>query len=551
MLYLNNRRLHYLATSYAIDYMEYATDSTAQGAYVTSATAYTSQYPTAQSSTYVKATTEYDANLMAYFATDPTISLTGTNVDRVWTGGAGVTTNQRFHIDLGSSKIINRIRYDNYHVSGAETARGVNNFILQGSDTASGTFDDLVYANDGGWTQITGLSQSTFDEHTAADTADTKYITITGNTTAYRYYAFKFADNHGGPVIGLRDVRLQTTALNSFSESTIKTQGDYALKLEATTDALNETVTKTLTGGDILDLTGKNTIKLDARSTGTGSNMELSIRDSGNENSGNLFIEAETDITDKNGTHTITAVADAALSTAQYSGYNNSTKSVLLNGSTQYLTVPAHSDFDFGTGDYTIDLWYWGDTNDGSEYERLIDIEKSDSTDGYLILNIFPITGYTRISTVDGSVISGTTSIVDSTWHHIALVRNGTTNTLYVDGVSEGTPITDQTAVTAGGVWVGKSALGTAYLNGYVDNIRIVKGTALWTSGFNLTDAELLYAKYQTHTINISSADTYQTDSWDISGVADADKDAIDQLQLKVLNEDSARDYYLDNIYAE
>ena len=72
-----------------------------------------------------------------------------------------------------------------------------------------------------------------------------------------------------------------TTPLQSYSEDTIITQGSNALKLIATTDALNETVTKTLTGGDILDLTGKNTIKFDARSTGTGSNLQASIHDAG------------------------------------------------------------------------------------------------------------------------------------------------------------------------------------------------------------------------------------------------------------------------------
>jgi hypothetical protein len=268
-----------------IDYMEYASNSAAQGAYVTSATAYTAQYPTAHNTTYVKSTTEINATYAPYNATNPALSLTGTwGATVAWLSTSGVLTNQRFHIDLGSSKIINKIRYDNAHDSGSGTDSGANNFILQGSNTGAGTFDDLVYANDEGWTQITGLSQSTFDEHIAADQADTKYITISGNTTAYRYYAIKIADNHGavgGNYIGLRHIELQTTALNSFSESTIKTQGSYALKLSATTDALNEDVSRTLTGGDKKDLTGKNTILMDVRSTDTGSNLEFNIHDSG------------------------------------------------------------------------------------------------------------------------------------------------------------------------------------------------------------------------------------------------------------------------------
>jgi hypothetical protein len=328
-----------IASALTIDMMEYATDGAAQSAYVTSATAYTAQYPTAHSDTYVKATTTYSGTYSHYYATDPAKSLTGSAENNCWLASDGNYTNQRFHIDLGSSKIINRVYYENYHDSGNVTNRGPYNFTLWGSDNAA-AFAELTYATDTNWTQITGLSQSTLDEHIAADQADPKYITISGNSTAYRYYAFKFADSRlASAYMALRHIELQTADLIANSESTIKTEGTYALKLSATTDALNETVTKTLTGGDILDLTGMNTIKLDARSTGTGSNLQISIHDAG-----------------------------------------------------------------------------------------------------------------------------GTTT---------------------------------------------------------------------------------------SHTINIASADTYQTDSWDISGVSDADKDAIDSIQFKVLNAGSARDFYLDNIYAE
>ena len=294
-----------------IDYMEYATDGAAQSAYVTSATAYTAQYPTAQSDTYVKATSQYSGSYVPYYSTDPAISLIGTDSGQQWLAVVGTTGTTRFHIDVGSAKIINRIYYENAHASGGGTTSGVNNFILQGSNTGAGTFDDLVYANDEGWATITGLSQNTFDQHVAANQADPKYITISGNTTAYRYYAIKMVDNHGSVnELGIRHIELQTAALNSFSESTIKTQGDYALKLEATTDALNETVTKTLTGGDILDITGKNTIKLDARSTGTGSNLQISIHDAGGTTTSHTINIASAD-TYQTDSWDISGVADA------------------------------------------------------------------------------------------------------------------------------------------------------------------------------------------------------------------------------------------------
>jgi len=195
------------------------------------ATTYTSQYPPAYSSTYVKATTETAGYGEAHQATNPSLSLTGDWAGRSWiaTGSDGSQgTNQRFHIDLGSAKVITRIYYENSHYNAVSTDYGVKTFTIWGSNTA-GSFSDLTYANDAGWTEITP-SQYTFDQHVAADTADPKYITLT-NTNAYRYYAFKFADTWGGmyKAFHLRRVELQTTdALTVSTQATGSIAGTTA-----------------------------------------------------------------------------------------------------------------------------------------------------------------------------------------------------------------------------------------------------------------------------------------------------------------------------------
>lgn len=166
---------------------------------------YTSVYPPAYNTTYVKATTELHA---AHNATDPSKPLIG-----IWNGNAWVTPNgnpsqQRFHIDLGEAKVVKRIYYENSHFKGGTTNTGVKNFTLWGSNSAD-SFAELTYGTDTGWTQL-NTSQSTFDVHISADQADPKYITV-NNSTAYRYYAFKFADNHGNAQeMGVRRIELQT-----------------------------------------------------------------------------------------------------------------------------------------------------------------------------------------------------------------------------------------------------------------------------------------------------------------------------------------------------
>ncbi len=171
---------------------------------------YTSQYPPAHSDTYVKTTLAAVTDRYAYYATDPVLSLTGSVINNGWQTINGGQTEQRFHIDLGSTKIIKRIYYENFHTSGFNTTRGAENFTFWGSNTGAGSFDDLVYGNDEGWTQLDTSPVSTFDEHVGADQADPKYIVVT-NSTAYRYYAFKFADNYGdNNIMGLRHLVLQT-----------------------------------------------------------------------------------------------------------------------------------------------------------------------------------------------------------------------------------------------------------------------------------------------------------------------------------------------------
>lgn len=171
---------------------------------------YTSVYPPAYNTTYVKATTELQA---AHQATNPSKSLIG-----IWNGNAWVTPNgdpcqQRFHIDLGEAKVVKRIYYENSHNSGGTTKTGVKNFTLWGSNSAD-SFAELTYGTDTGWTNLT-TSQSYFDEHAAADKPDPKYITVT-NSTAYRYYGFKFSDNYGNKTnIGVRRIELQTEDVTS------------------------------------------------------------------------------------------------------------------------------------------------------------------------------------------------------------------------------------------------------------------------------------------------------------------------------------------------
>src|SRR5574343_894816 len=121
---------------------------------------YTSKYPPAYNSTYVKPTTDLGPGFYPYLACDPSKSVLGAGSGNSWMSN-GVNTNQRFHIDLGAAFIIRRLYFENYHNSGADTDGGVKNFTLQGSNSAT-AFATLTYATNTDWTDLTtSISQLT------------------------------------------------------------------------------------------------------------------------------------------------------------------------------------------------------------------------------------------------------------------------------------------------------------------------------------------------------------------------------------------------------
>jgi len=82
------------------------------------------------------------------------------------------------------------------------------------------------------------------------------------------------------------------------------------------------------------------------------------------------------------------------------------------------------------------------------------------------------------------------TSVVnvrDANWHHIAVVRNGSSWVLYVDGTSRAanTWTGTITALASAQTWIGKDQFyGSRDYLGYIDDLRITNGVARYTANF-------------------------------------------------------------------
>ncbi len=125
-----------------------------------------------------------------------------------------------------------------------------------------------------------------------------------------------------------------------------------------------------------------------------------------------------------------------------------------------------------------------------------------------------------------------TNSVVTAgSWHHYAVVRNGTTITLYVDGVSVGSA-TLSGNLSDGNLLIGQPFNASSNFNGLIDEFRVLNGTAAWTTGFSVPTSQ-----YSTNitlqTINLTASNGTPTAGtaivryWDIAGGAVLGTDVV------------------------
>ena len=112
--------------------------------------------------------------------------------------------------------------------------------------------------------------------------------------------------------------------------------------------------------------------------------------------------------------------------------------SLSLGGSDEHMSIAASSDFEFGTGDFTMSVWFKADTinsNPASDYYSLIDLRGS-LGDNAPTLYMSQQAGYRLYAYNGSSVVNYDTTPTTGQWYHVAYVREGTTGTIYLDGSS-------------------------------------------------------------------------------------------------------------------
>lgn len=196
--------------------------------------------------------------------------------------------------------------------------------------------------------------------------------------------------------------------------------------------------------------------------------------------------DASTTFTDETG-KTWTASGNAQIDTAQYKFGG---ASGLFDGTGDYVTTPDHADFDVGSGEFTLDMWFR--LNAVGAYRYLFGQMNStpSAASRAVSLNVNSSNQLEGRVACGGSLYtaSSATALSSGTWYHAALIREGNTLKIYLDGVVGGTTadLTGLTVNNSSNVpTIGRPGdYASQYFNGWIDEVRYSKGIARWTTGF-------------------------------------------------------------------
>ena len=183
---------------------------------------------------------------------------------------------------------------------------------------------------------------------------------------------------------------------------------------------------------------------------------------------------------------TATVVNQAKISTAQ-SKFGGS--SGYFDGTGDRITFPASNDFWVGNQDFTIEFWVYFNRVNASQ--GLVVLRNSSFTSGVCYYIGGSNNGILTATFASGgtaySYSSATNTVTTGQWYHVAIVRNNTNMYIFRDGISVATR-----TVTSGlsfnlinnTLAIGSDPNGFGDLDGYIDELRIIKGFAIYTSDF-------------------------------------------------------------------
>jgi len=172
---------------------------------------------------------------------------------------------------------------------------------------------------------------------------------------------------------------------------------------------------------------------------------------------------------------------DAQISTAQ-SVFGGA--SALFDGSGDYIEISSSS-LDLGAGDFCVEGWIrFNSIADGVAL-----VNKGGSGSNGWSLYYYSSTLYFGVPYVS-NLVQGAWSAATGTWYHLACTRQGTDLRLFLDGALLDTQTNSDNLSSGTPCRIGQSHSGE-YFDGYIDEVRIVKGAHVYGAAFSVPAAPL------------------------------------------------------------
>jgi hypothetical protein len=176
---------------------------------------------------------------------------------------------------------------------------------------------------------------------------------------------------------------------------------------------------------------------------------------------------------------TITSNNGAAISTAQ-SKFGGA--SAYFDGANDWLTLSFQNDFTFGTADFTVEFWLYP-TNLGANLASQQIFFTAQGSNG-LGLSVWNNNIHISQYGVADLYDFASAAVANNTWVNVAVSRNGTSFRCFINGVQVGSTQTNSTNFAGSSTSYIGAGVGILSYAGYIDEFRVTKGIARYTSNF-------------------------------------------------------------------
>lgn len=177
--------------------------------------------------------------------------------------------------------------------------------------------------------------------------------------------------------------------------------------------------------------------------------------------------------------------------------------SISFNGSNQYLVYPSSTNYAFGTGDFTVEMYVYRSNTSGI----MLDARSGALSETWAMY----CRSNTKLAWYTGPLDIETPSDIPlNTWAHVAVCRSGATTRLFINGNLETsfTDITNYTTTSTLKIGVSANLFGS-FFGGNMSSIRITKGVALYTASFTPAPAPLTRGSNTVLLLNTVSGSAY------------------------------------------